>query len=78
MARAILRAVPEEEPGLEFRDLPDAVGDLLEPDELKLKRLGSIAWYTTTVKLDLEVKGALRRVKGSSPQRLVRSPRAGV
>ena len=34
--------------------------------------LGSVSWYTTVVKLDLEVKGELRRLS-SSPQRLVRS-----
>jgi hypothetical protein len=34
--------------------------------------LGSVSWYTTVVKLDLEVKGELRRLPGS-PQRLVRA-----
>jgi len=29
---------------------------------------GSIPWYFTTVKLDLEARGEIRRVPGSKPQ----------
>jgi hypothetical protein len=29
---------------------------------------GSIGWYTTTVKLDLEARGVVQRVPGRSPQ----------
>lgn len=31
---------------------------------------GSIPWYVTTVKLDLEARRLIERVPGSSPQRL--------
>jgi hypothetical protein len=31
---------------------------------------GSIGWYTTTVKLDLEARGEIERVPGKSPQML--------
>lgn len=31
---------------------------------------GSIAWYVTTVKLDLEARGLIERIPGSSPQLL--------
>jgi hypothetical protein len=31
---------------------------------------GAIGWYTTTVKLDLEARGVIKRVSGSSPQQL--------
>jgi hypothetical protein len=31
---------------------------------------GSIPWYVTTVKLDLEARGEIERVPGSSPQQL--------
>ena len=31
---------------------------------------GSISWYVTTVKLDLEARGLIERVPGSRPQRL--------
>jgi hypothetical protein len=38
---------------------------------------GSIPWYVTTVKLDLEARNMVERVKGASPQRLrlVKQPR---
>ncbi|HSR52683.1 MAG TPA: hypothetical protein VLV83_17820 [Acidobacteriota bacterium] len=67
---AILQAVPSEEPGLYFRDLPKEVAKRLTPHEKK--RLGSISWFTTTVKLEMEVRGELRRLS-KSPQRLLRS-----
>jgi hypothetical protein len=44
------------------------VAEHLPEDELD--QLGSVSWYTTTVKLDLEVKGEIERIPGSSPQRL--------
>jgi hypothetical protein len=31
---------------------------------------GSISWYVTTVKLDLEARGIIKRIPGKSPQRL--------
>lgn len=65
---AILAVVPGDEPGLEFRQLPDLVAAQLKPDERE--KLGSVSWYITTVKLDMEVKGELERMPGSSPQRL--------
>lgn len=68
--RAILESVPEAGEGLEFRDLPGEVAKRLTEEERS--GLGSIAWYTTTVKLDLEVKGEVRRVPGVTPQRLLK------
>lgn len=48
-----------------FKELPAAVEETLqEPFN------GSISWYVTTVKLDLEARSLLERVPGSSPQRL--------
>ena len=65
---AILRAVPDGDGGVEFRHLPDLVESHLLASELQ--RLGSLSWYVTTVKLDMEVKGELERIPGSRPQRL--------
>lgn len=33
---------------------------------------GSVPWYVTTVKLDLEARGEIERVPGARPQRLRR------
>lgn len=70
--RAVLEALPGPGgEGLEFNRLADRVGELLDADERR--RLGSVPWYTTTVKLDLEVQGEIERVPGAGPQRLRRT-----
>jgi len=47
-------------------------GDLIQEMNRKLAGTfdGSISWYTTTVKMDLEARGAVERVPGSAPQLL--------
>lgn len=70
VAEALLAVVPEEEPGIPFQELPDAVADELASDIRQ--RLGSVAWHVTTVKLDLEVKGKVRRLQVGGRQHLVR------
>ena len=67
---AILDAVPYEEPGLRFMDLSREV-EQRAPG--RLFENASVGWYTTTVKLDLEARGLIKRVPGVSPQRLVRA-----
>ncbi len=48
-----------------FQNLPAKVRTVLkEPFD------GSIGWYTTTVKLDMERRGIIERIPGSKPQRL--------
>ena len=69
VAKAILNTLPRKGKGLPFRELPDKVKARLTKNELQ--RLGSITWYTTAVKLDLEVKGKIERVEGEKPQRLI-------
>lgn len=59
--------------GVEFRCLSSMVEERLAADERA--NLGSTGWYTTTVKLDLEAKGEIERVPGSTPQRLRRPKR---
>ena len=65
---AILQAVSETETGILFRDLPERVSELMSTDQLA--NLGSVGWYTTTVKFDLEARGLIERVPGSNPRRL--------
>ena len=73
MRRAVLAALPADGPGIPFAELPALVEQALDRDTRE--RPGSISWYTTTVKLDLEVRGEIERVVGSHPQRLRRSLR---
>jgi hypothetical protein len=68
--RAILDSLPRDGAGLPFRELSGEVRKRLDADHLE--RLGSVNWYTTTVKLDLEVKGEIRRVAGVNPQQLLK------
>ena len=70
IADAILGVLPTEGEGVPFKELPGMVAAVIGNDARA--RLGSISWYTTTVKLDLEVKGKVRRVGNSGPQRLLR------
>ena len=64
----ILCVVPQDEGGSAFKTLSDQVADQLSPEALE--NLGSVGWYTTTVKLDLEAPGLIERVTGSKPQLL--------
>jgi hypothetical protein len=67
----ILSLVPADDEGLEFKRLPKLVRQQLS--ETQRASLGSVSWHTTTVKLDMEVKGELERIPGSNPQRLRRT-----
>ncbi len=69
--KAILRAVPKRGGGVEFRELSLLVKARLSAEDLE--NLGSVSWYVTTVKLDLEVRNQIRRVDGVKPQRLLRA-----
>jgi hypothetical protein len=67
---ALLRLLPKKGEGMVFTDLFDKVEAELTPQEIEF--LGSVSWYTTVVKLELEVRGEIERVEGSQPQRLRR------
>ena len=67
---AILKVVPASARGIAFNDLPAAVAKVI-PKEFD----GSVSWYATTVKLDLEARGLIERILGASPQRLRRAKR---
>ncbi len=66
--QAILQAVSMEGDGIFFRDLAGQVGKLIPAPDLET--LGSVSWYTTTIKLDLEARGLIERIPGSHPQRI--------
>lgn len=70
LRRAILEVVPATGGGTLFTELPELIEAALAPDERA--NLGSLLWYLTTVKLELEVRGELRRVPNAVPQRLIR------
>ena len=70
MRAALLAVVPAEEPGVPFQGLADRVRQQLPADVYTAGV--SVSWYLITVKLDLEARGVLRRLKGS-PQMLVRA-----
>ena len=64
MRQAILESV-QAHGQITFTGLTEDVRSKLEG-----KFEGSINWYVTTVKLDLEARGILERIPKSSPQRL--------
>ena len=66
--QAIRAAMSSNGDTMMFRDLPGEVARALSGEERE--RLGSVSWYTTVVKLDLEARGELLRVPGAKPQRL--------
>lgn len=55
--------------GVAFKDLNGLVKPRLTKEELT--NLGSIGWHVTTVKLELEVRGEIKRLQGVTPQSLV-------
>jgi hypothetical protein len=67
--RTILVVLPRKGAGVLFAELTGLVKAQLRPDDLA--ELGAPMWYVTTVKLDLEVRGEIRRVKDETPQRLL-------
>lgn len=68
--KAILNSLPAEGEGVLFTQLAGLVEKQLSAGEIQ--QLGAIGWYTTAVKLELEVRGEIRRLKGVTPQRLLR------
>ncbi|MDH4260556.1 MAG: hypothetical protein OEW16_09695 [Gammaproteobacteria bacterium] len=71
--RAILETVPKGKVGITF---PELLAEVSRRVPRRLFAGKSVAWYATTVKLDLEARGLIARVPGARPQRLVRKERA--
>ena len=64
MRQAILDIVGANE-GITFTDMTTTI-----EEKLAGNFDGSIPWYVTTVKLDLETRGEIKRIPGSNPQQL--------
>jgi hypothetical protein len=62
--RAILQSI-RDHGEISFKALPGEVEQRITEDFA-----GSITWYVTTVKLDLEARGEIERIPGKSPQSL--------
>ena len=61
LANALIDWTMAEHPALAVRDALD---------ENSLKRLGSLGWHLTTVRLELEVRGEIARLPKVTPLRL--------
>ena len=70
MRKALLKHIPARTEGVPFQGMGAAVRPLL-PNRVFAG--ASISWYVTTVKLDLEARGLIERVRGAKPQRLRRT-----
>ncbi len=68
LRRIILEIVAEGTDGVEFRNLPGLIESRLSVEQRE--NLGSVSWYTISVKLDMEVKGDIERVPRAKPQKL--------
>ena len=66
--RTILEIVAESVDGVEFRNLSGLIEGRLSTEQRE--NLGSVSWYTVSVKLDMEVKGDIERVPRAKPQKL--------
>jgi hypothetical protein len=66
--KAILQTIGADPQGIYFKDLPERVWEQLTDKEKN--EIGSVSWYTITVKLDLEARGLIERIPGVKPQRL--------
>ena len=65
----ILEIVAEGADGVEFRNLSGLIEGRLSVEQRE--NLGSVSWYTLSVKLDMEVKGEIERAPGAKPQKLL-------
>lgn len=70
MRRAVLSVVPPQPPGITITELEESVLPLLP--EAHFPGGATAGWWTKTVQLDLEARGAIVRGKGR-PLRLLQS-----
>ena len=72
LRRTALAVVPREQPGITLDEYLDEMKARL-PEMKGWDSSASPGWYAMAIKLDLEVRGELKRMKGKPPQRLVRA-----
>ena len=65
MVRGAILSALRDHGEMTFKELTEGVKRRLEG-----RFHGSTSWYVTTVKLDLEARGAIERIPRMSPQRL--------
>ena len=65
MIRKAILCVMEKQNEISFMNLSRAV-----EKEVNGNFEGSVAWYVTTINLDLEARGQIKRVPNSRPQRV--------
>lgn len=68
ICNSIINILKNNSAGVSFKELPQLIEAQLTKEDLH--NLGSVVWYTTTVKLDMEVKGIIKRLENVSPQKL--------
>jgi hypothetical protein len=71
MRAAILRAVPDEAPGISFEQLVDQITLMVDGSLFQAPR--TIDWYARLVQLDLEARELLHRVEGATELHFVRT-----
>lgn len=64
--KILLEVIPSGEQGVPFSGLDQRVAQRLTQEQIA--GLGSVGWYTTVVKLDLEARGEIERLPGVKPQ----------
>ncbi len=69
---AILDALEPRADGLTYSELVEAVRERIP--QAQLEELGSLEWYTVSVKLDLEARGEIERVPTPKGRRVRRAP----
>jgi hypothetical protein len=70
--KTALAVVPKKAPGITLNAYLDEMKKRL-PKVRGWDRSASASWYAMAIKLDMEARGELKRVKDKPPQRLIRA-----
>lgn len=63
--RETLIGILDDQPEITYQEM-----DKIANQQLKGNFTGSISWYVVTVKLDLEARGIIERIPGTSPHKI--------